>query len=84
MDIDNINLDQALSAITKELEKNRDNWEAWAAKADILYSMGLYENAILCCDRSLAINSENPFTEATKANAINKLKKRNEDNCQSF
>jgi tetratricopeptide (TPR) repeat protein len=71
IDIANIDLDQALSAITKELEKNRDNWEAWAAKADILCSMGLYENAIQCCNRSLAINPDNSFTEATKANALN-------------
>ncbi len=78
IDLDNINLDKALSAITRELEKNKDNWEAWAAKADILYSIGLYENAILCCDRSLAINPDNSFTEATKANALIKLKRRNE------
>jgi tetratricopeptide (TPR) repeat protein len=77
-------LDIALSAIAKELEKNRENWEAWAAKADIIYSMGFYESAILCCDRSLAINPDNPFTKATKANALNNLKKRKEDDSQLF
>jgi len=81
---DNIDLDNALRAVARELERNRDNWEAWAAKADILCSMELYENAILCCNRSLAINPDNSFTEVTKANALNKLKRRNETQNRSF
>jgi tetratricopeptide (TPR) repeat protein len=76
--MDYTNVDQRLVSIGKELEKDLDNWEAWAAKADILCSIGLYENAILCCDRSLAINPDNALTWATKGNALDKLGKHDE------
>ena len=68
-------VDQRLAAIGKELEKNLDNWEAWAAKADILCSLGMYEVAIRYCDKSLAINPDNVLTWMTKGNALNKLGK---------
>ena len=48
-------VDQDLTAIGKELEKNLYNSEAWAAKADILCSIRMHEIAIRCCDRSLAV-----------------------------
>ncbi len=70
--------DQRLVAIGKELEKNIDNWEAWAAKADIICSMGLYEIAVRCCDRSLAINPDNALTWMTKGSALEKLGKHEE------
>ena len=38
--IDSTDVDQRLAAIGKELEKNIDNWEAWAAKADIYAPWG--------------------------------------------
>jgi tetratricopeptide (TPR) repeat protein len=67
--------DQKLAAIGKELEKDPNNSEAWAAKADILCSMGLYECAILCCDKSLAINPDNALTWMTKGLTQNKIHK---------
>ena len=60
-------VDQDLTAIGKELEKNLYNSEAWAAKADILCSIRMHEIAIRCCDRSLAINPDNMLTWMTKA-----------------
>lgn len=66
--VEKMSLDQALTVIAKELLNNKDNREALAAKADILYSMGLHESAI--SNRSLDRNLDNQFTEATKANAI--------------
>ena len=66
---------KSLIAIGKELEKNLDNWEAWAAKADILFSMGIFEVAIRCCDRSLAIKPDNALTWITKGKALEKIGK---------
>jgi hypothetical protein len=40
--MDYTDADQRLVAIGKELEKNLNNSEAWAAKADILCSMEVY------------------------------------------
>ena len=50
-----------------------NNSDAWAAKADILCSMGMYEIAIRCCDRSLAINPDNMLTWMTRGNALKAL-----------
>lgn len=66
-------IDQRFVAIGNELEKNLNNSEAWAAKADILCTMGLYEIAVRCCDRSLAINPDNELTWVTKRIALDKL-----------
>ncbi len=71
MDYDNADL--SLLAIKKELEKDPANWEAWAAKADILYSLGVYETAILCCDKSLSLNPYNSLTWLTKWKVLDKL-----------
>lgn len=71
--MDNIDFDKRLASIGKELEKDLGNWEAWAAKADILYSLGMYEISIRCCDRSLAINPDDVLSWITRANALEKL-----------
>ena len=57
--MDLADVDQRLVSIGKQLEKNLDDWEAWAAKADILCSLGMYEIAIRCCDKSLRQNPDN-------------------------
>ena len=67
--------DNRLVAIGKRLETNLDDWEAWAAKADILYSLGMNEIANRCCDRALALNPENVLTWITKGEALIKLGK---------
>lgn len=71
--MDHTDADQRLAAIGKELEKDLNNPDAWAAKADILCSMGMYEIAIRCCDRSLAINPHNALTWTTKGIALDKI-----------
>ena len=78
--MDYTDADQKLAAIGKELEKDPNNSEAWAAKADILCSMGLYECVILCCDRSLAINPDNELTWGAKGIALDKLGRHEEAN----
>jgi tetratricopeptide (TPR) repeat protein len=65
--------EQRLVAIGRELEKDLNNSEAWAAKADILCSIGLYELANQCYNRSLAIDPDNPLTWVSKSIALNKL-----------
>lgn len=67
--------DRRLVAIGKRLEKNLDDWEAWAAKADIMQSLGMNEIANRCCDRSLALNPDNVLTWVTKGEALIKLGK---------
>ncbi|MHB8120208.1 MAG: tetratricopeptide repeat protein [Methanothrix sp.] len=76
--MDYTDADHRLTAIGKELEKNLNNSEAWAAKADILCSMGMHEVAIRCYDRSLAINPDNALTWVTKGIALDKLGKHEE------
>ena len=71
-------VDQDLTAIGKELEKNLYNSEAWAAKADILCSIRMHEIAIRCCDRSLAINPDNMLTWMTRCIALEKIGKHEE------
>jgi Flp pilus assembly protein TadD len=71
-------LDHRLVAIGKQLEKNLNDWEAWAAKADILCSLGMHAIAIRCCDRALALNPNNVLTWLTKGEALKKLGKNEE------
>ena len=71
-------LDKRLVAVGKQLEKNLNDWEAWAAKADILCSLGMHEIAIRCCDRALALNPNNILTWVTKGEALKKLGKDSE------
>jgi len=78
--IDNLNsTDRMLASVERELEKNPDSWEAQAAKADILFSLGMYELAIQCCDRSLALNPDNVLTWVTKVAALKKLGRKEEE-----
>jgi len=70
--------EERLVSIGKELMKDINNWEAWAAKADILCTMGLFEIAVRCCDRSLSINPDNIFTWTTKGIALEKLGRQEE------
>ncbi len=65
--------EDALVAVGKELEKNLANWEAWAAKADILCSLGMHEIAVRCCDKSLELNPNIGLTWITKGIALSKL-----------
>jgi len=62
-----------LASIGKELQKDPNNWEAWAAKADILYALGMHNLAIRCCDKSLEINKDNPFIWFTRSLALRKI-----------
>ena len=78
--IDNLDsTDHMFASVERELEKNPDSWDAWAAKADISFSLGLYGLAIRCCDRSLALNPDNVLTWITKVAALKKLGRKEEE-----
>jgi tetratricopeptide (TPR) repeat protein len=68
-------LDGAIMLVERELEKDAESWEAWAAKADILYLRERYTESMECCLRSIAINPENAFAWNTKGNALFRLKR---------
>lgn len=63
-------LEGALMVVERMLEKEEDNWEAWGAKADILYLKGLYRTALSCCDKSLSLNPKNSLVLNTKGNIL--------------
>ncbi len=78
MEMSNIN--ELLAATEKELKKNPDSWEAWAAKADILCALGMYQKAIECCNRSLELNQNNALTYLTRCMALRKIGLKDEAN----
>jgi tetratricopeptide (TPR) repeat protein len=61
-------LEGAMMIVEWEIEKEPDSWEAWSAKADILYIQKMYNESLECCERSIALNSENGLTWTTKGN----------------
>lgn len=77
------NLDKRLVSIGKQLEKNPNDSDAWAAKADILSSLGLHEIALRCCNKSLELNPYNMLTWITKGEALKKLE-RNKEAYEAF
>lgn len=68
-------LDGAMMVVDRELEKCPDSWEAWSAKADILYFQEMYSSALQCCERSLKLNADNALAWNTKGNVLFKLKR---------
>ena len=68
-------LDGAMMVVEKELESNPDSWEAYCAKADILYFQGLYGTSLQWSEKSLALNPNNGLAWNTKGNALYKLGK---------
>jgi len=73
LSMDHTNIDHALLAVERMLERDPMDWEAWSAKADLMYSARMYDNAIRCCNRSLELNPGNAFTWNTKGDSLKKL-----------
>lgn len=71
-------LEGAMMVVEWELDKEPKSWEAWGAKADILYLNAKYSECLKCCERSIAFNPENALTWNTKGNALYMLKKYDE------
>jgi tetratricopeptide (TPR) repeat protein len=68
-------LDGAIMVVERELESDPKNWEAWSAKADILYFQGKYDASMRCCERSISLNSKNALAFNIKGNILYKLGK---------
>jgi tetratricopeptide (TPR) repeat protein len=66
-------LDGSTMVVERELERDPDSWEAWSAKADILYLREMFGPALECCEISLGFNSENALAWNTKGNVLYKL-----------
>jgi tetratricopeptide (TPR) repeat protein len=71
-------LNGAMMVVERELENNPNSWEAWSAKADILYLQGRYEEVLPCCEKSLRQNPRDALAYNIKGNALYKLGKYNE------
>lgn len=66
-------LDGATMVVDRELDRNPESWEGWAAKADILYFQGMHRSALQCCERSIDLNPNNALAWNTRGNALYKL-----------
>lgn len=71
-------LAEDLAYVDRELERDEDSWEAWSARADILYGMGRYAESLECCDKSLDLNSKIPLSWATKGDVLCSIQRCNE------
>ena len=66
-------LDGATMVVDRELDRDPESWEAWAAKADILYFQGMHRSSLQCCERSLDLNPDNALAWNTKGNVLYKM-----------
>ncbi|TFH50178.1 MAG: tetratricopeptide repeat protein [Methanothrix sp.] len=60
--------------VERELEKDPENWEAWSAKAEILYFQNNHDMSMQCCEKSIHINSNNALVFNIKGNILYKQK----------
>ena len=65
-------VDGALMVVERELEKDPENWEAWSAKAEILYFQKKHEASMQCCERSIGLNPDNALAFNIKGNLLYK------------
>lgn len=66
-------LDGAVMVVERELENDPENWEAWSAKAEILYFQKSHEASMQCCERSISLNPYNALAFNIKGNILYKL-----------
>jgi tetratricopeptide (TPR) repeat protein len=70
--------EKAMIAIDWELAREPESWEAWIAKADILFLNNRYDESLECCEMSILLNSQNALSWNTKGNVLFKLKRYDE------
>jgi tetratricopeptide (TPR) repeat protein len=68
-------VDGALMVVERELENDSNNWEAWSAKAEILYLQKNHDMSMQCCERSISLNPDNALAFNIKGNILYKLGK---------
>jgi len=59
--------------VERELESDPKNWEAWSAKAEILYFQKSNDASMQCCERSISLNPYNAIAFNIKGNILYKL-----------
>jgi len=65
-------VDGALMVVERELENDPKNWEAWSAKAEILYFQKSHDMSMQCCERSIRLNPDNALAFNIKGNILYK------------
>jgi tetratricopeptide (TPR) repeat protein len=65
-------VDGALMVVERELENDPLNWEAWSAKAEILYFKKSHDMSMQCCERSISLNPDNALAFNIKGNILYK------------
>ncbi len=65
-------VDGALMVVERELENDPKNWEAWSAKAEILYFQKSHDISMQCCERSIRLNPDNALAFNIKGNILYK------------
>jgi tetratricopeptide (TPR) repeat protein len=68
-------LDGAVMVVERELESDPNNWEAWSAKAEILYFQKSNDASMQCCERSISLNPYNALAFNIKGNILYNLGK---------
>jgi tetratricopeptide (TPR) repeat protein len=68
-------VDGALMVVERELVSDPLNWEAWSAKAEILYFQKNHDMSMQCCERSLSLNPDNALAFNIKGNILYKCGK---------
>ena len=68
-------LDGAVMVVERELESDPNNWEAWSAKAEILYFQKNNDMSMQCCERSISLNPDNALVFNIKGNILYNLGK---------
>ena len=64
-----------MMVVERELESDPKNWEAWSAKAEILYFQKKHDLSMQCCERSISLNPDNALAFNIKGNILYKLGK---------
>ena len=65
-------VDGALMVVERELENDPKNWEAWSAKAEILYFQKSHDMSMQCCERAIRLNPDNALAFNIKGNILYK------------
>ena len=68
-------LEGAVMVVERELESDPNNWEAWSAKAEILYFQKSNDASMRCCERSISLNPSNALAFNIKGNILYNLGK---------
>jgi tetratricopeptide (TPR) repeat protein len=61
--------------LDREIERSPNSWEAWSAKADLLYQQRHLAEALKACDISLELNQEDALTWKTRGDILAELRR---------